>query len=85
MISTTGFPSTSTFGVIPRPGRGGAAILMRAILQARSATQRRVWVADSFAGLPLPDLKKYPQDAWLSTHYPELAVSMEQVQENFRR
>jgi len=31
--------------------RGGATILMRGILEARGDTRRRVWVADSFAGL----------------------------------
>jgi len=65
--------------------RGGAAVLMRAVLQVRGATNRRVWVADSFAGLPRPNLKQYPQDAWLAAEYPQLAVSLEQVQENFRR
>ena len=34
--------------------RGGACILMRAILQAYGDTARTVWVADSFAGLPPP-------------------------------
>lgn len=32
--------------------RGGATILMRAILQAYGDDQRKVWVVDSFAGLP---------------------------------
>jgi len=33
-------------------GRGGAAILMRGVLAAHGATDRRVWVADSFRGFP---------------------------------
>ncbi len=36
--------------------RGGATIFMRAILKVRDVTDRFVWVADSFAGLPAPDL-----------------------------
>src|ERR1700726_418990 len=34
--------------------RGGAGILMRGVLYARGITNRDVWVADSFAGLPPP-------------------------------
>lgn len=37
--------------------RGGATIFMRAILKAYSVTDRCVWVADSFAGLPPRTLK----------------------------
>ena len=43
--------------------RGGAVIFMRAILKANSVTDRTVWVADSFEGLPRPDREKYPADA----------------------
>jgi O-methyltransferase len=42
--------------------RGGAAIFMRAALEAFGDTQRRVWVADSFQGPPKPDTDKYPAD-----------------------
>jgi O-methyltransferase len=66
--------------------RGGATILMRGVLKAYAVTDRTVWVADSFAGLPQPDLVKYPQDAKMDLHtYPYLAVSLEQVQANFAR
>jgi hypothetical protein len=66
--------------------RGGVVILMRAILKAHGVTNRRVWAADSFEGLPPPDPKKYPPDAGLYLNtFKELAVSLEQVQENFRR
>src|SRR6056297_2968504 len=37
--------------------RGGACIYMAAILDAWGETARRVWVADSFAGLPRPDAR----------------------------
>ena len=66
--------------------RGGSVILMRAILKAHDVTDRTVWVADSFAGVPKPDAERYPADAgdrhW--THR-ELAVSLEQVRANFAR
>ena len=42
--------------------RGGACILMRAVLAAYGDEQRNVWVADSFAGVPPPDREKYPAD-----------------------
>jgi len=35
--------------------RGGAAIFMRALLKAYGVTDRTVWVADSFEGLPEAD------------------------------
>ena len=43
--------------------RGGATIFMRAILAVLGDTTRRVWVADSFEGLPRPNADKYPADA----------------------
>lgn len=66
--------------------RGGAAILMRAILKAYGVTNRRVWAADSFQGLPYPDAQRYPHDAGdLHHRYNVLAISLDEVQENFRR
>lgn len=66
--------------------RGGACIFMRAILKAHGVTDRNVWVADSFCGLPAPDPGKYPQDVGLDlSKIPELAISLEEVKENFRR
>src|SRR4051794_40296223 len=43
--------------------RGGATIFMRALLTAYQVNDRLVWVADSFEGLPMPDLEHYPADA----------------------
>jgi len=64
--------------------RGGACILMRAALAAYGDTQRRVWVCDSFEGLPPPDPVNYPQDAGdQHATYEQLSVSLEQVQSNF--
>ncbi len=66
--------------------RGGATILMRAILKAYDVRDRLVWVADSFEGLPAPDASRYPADEGHVLHEEkELAVSMEQVQSNFGR
>src|SRR5258708_1436999 len=66
--------------------RGGACILMRGVLRAHGVDDRRVYVADSFQGLPAPDAKKYPQDANDVHHLHRfLAVSEEQVRKNFER
>ncbi len=66
--------------------RGGACILMRSILKAYGVTNRVVWVADSFEGLPPADQDKHPYDAKLALHLAEdLAVGIEQVQANFNR
>lgn len=66
--------------------RGGVVILMRAILKAYGISDRHVWVADSFQGLPPPDVANYPPDAGSNLHeFAELVVSLEEVQENFRR
>jgi hypothetical protein len=43
--------------------RGGATTFMRAMLKARGVTNREVWVADSFEGLPEPDAEKFPIEA----------------------
>lgn len=66
--------------------RGGSCILMRAILKAYNEKTRKVWVADSFSGLPAPDVKNYPIDAALDISKVEfLAVPLEQVQSNFAK
>jgi hypothetical protein len=63
--------------------RGGACIMMRAVLNAYGVKDRRVWVADSFSGLPEPDSEKYPADTDAVFHsYPELSVSLEAVRHN---
>jgi O-methyltransferase len=66
--------------------RGGASIFMRAVLKTYREHERTVWVADSFSGLPKPNPGLYPADvgdnAWKFRY---LAVSLEEVQENFRR
>lgn len=65
--------------------RGGASILARATLRAWGDESRRVFVADSFEGLPPPSAD-FAQDAASDLHeHSELAVSLEQVRENFTR
>jgi len=65
--------------------RGGACIFMRAILKAHGVRNRRVWVADSFEGLPPPNANKYPADAGLRLHKSKaLAVSVDEVRANFK-
>lgn len=65
--------------------RGGATIFMRAALEAYGDTTRRVWVADSFQGLPQPD-PRYPADSgntlWNDSR---LAASVDEVKANFAR
>lgn len=60
---------------------------MRAVLKAYGVTDRTVWAADSFDGLPSPQNSNYPQDAGDPHHLwsDYLGVSLEQVQRNFRR
>jgi O-methyltransferase len=66
--------------------RGGSCILMRGILKALNVSDRVVFVADSFEGLPIPDPVKYPADAGDVHHtYDYLAVSEDAVRENFAR
>lgn len=66
--------------------RGGSTIFMRACLKAHGVTDRRVWVADSFEGLPKPNSELYPADLG-DEHYTvkELAISLEQVKSHFQK
>jgi O-methyltransferase len=60
--------------------RGGATILMRAILRAYGDTEKSVWVADSFEGLPST---RFGLDFGLDKG--AMAASLEEVLENFAR
>jgi glycosyltransferase involved in cell wall biosynthesis len=65
---------------------GGACILMRAALEAFGDVERRVFVADSFEGLPAPDAEAYPSDREDRHHtFAELAVSLDEVKANFAK
>ena len=69
--------------------RGGTTIFMRAALKAYAVTDRTVWAADSFQGLPQPDAEKFPLEAKAYTgpimtkSYKHFAVTLENVQKNF--
>ena len=68
--------------------RGGTALYMRAVLAAHADTERRVWLADSFAGLPVPD-DQHPHDGAMAPMIPPsnvfLGVPREEVEALFRR
>jgi len=69
--------------------RGGAVIFMRGVLKAYSVTDRLVWAADSFEGLPEPDPERFPLEAkvqsgpMIQKAYKNLAVGLEEVKRNF--
>ncbi|MCO4053305.1 MAG: macrocin O-methyltransferase [Bosea sp.] len=66
--------------------RGGACIYAKGIFQATGASERRVFVADSFCGLPKPDVAANPADAGDMHHtYGELAIPLSEVEAGFRR
>jgi len=63
--------------------RGGAVIFANEVFKSLGE-ERKIYVADSFEGLPKPNGEKYPVDAG-DKHYliPELAVSLKDVKNNF--
>lgn len=74
--------------------RGGTAILMRALLDVYDEPGREVWLADSFAGFPTPDLARYPADEMFAPFVDAsngngiaefLTVPLEDVRRNFER
>lgn len=65
--------------------RGGTCIFMQGLLMAYGATDRTVWAADSFQGVPPPS---WPQDEGFDLGpkaFPVLAVSLEEVKMLFER
>lgn len=65
--------------------RGGACILMRGILASYGDSGRKVFVADSFEGLPRPDPKYRADRRDRLYSFAELAVSEAEVRENFAK
>lgn len=64
--------------------RGGASILMRALLKEYKVSDRFVWLADSFEGVPKPNELEFPEDAGNSLYkFPILSCSLDEVKENF--
>ena len=62
--------------------RGGTTIFMRALLKIHGVTDRVVWVADSFEGMPVP---KNVQDGDDLSHLDSLSVSLDTVKSNFEK
>ena len=65
--------------------RGGACIFMRGVLVAHGITDRTIWAADSFEGVPPPT---WPEDAGFDISrdvLPVLAVPLEDVRQLFQR
>jgi O-methyltransferase len=67
--------------------RGGSTIFMRAILKAYAEPDRRVWVADSFQGLPKSDNESSAEGdrghrLWAAS---KLAIPLEEVRGNFQK
>ncbi len=71
--------------------RGGVTILMKGIVEAWAdldpyGGSRTVWVADSFDGLPAPNIESYPADAGLDlSEMALLKVDVATVKSNFAR
>jgi O-methyltransferase len=67
--------------------RGGACIFMRAVLKIAADNERRVWVADSFEGLPKASVEadQESEQASSACEWQQLAVSVDEVKANFRK
>lgn len=65
--------------------KGGCCVFMRAILAAYGVTDRCVYVADSFEGLPPPNKEAFPQDkdSTLHEYKAQLGISLERVKATF--
>jgi Macrocin-O-methyltransferase (TylF) len=68
--------------------KGGMTVFMRGILKAYDCRNRKVWVADSFEGLPKPDPESNLKDAlfwYLMGPLQQLAIPFEYVEALFKR
>jgi O-methyltransferase len=65
--------------------KGGASIYMKGCLSANGNHSKKIFLADSFRGLPAPK-DEYPADQG-DTHYQyeDLAISLEDVRKNFHK
>jgi O-methyltransferase/8-demethyl-8-(2,3-dimethoxy-alpha-L-rhamnosyl)tetracenomycin-C 4'-O-methyltransferase len=64
--------------------RGGAAMMMRAVLKAHGVAERRVIAADSFAGFPVPAVESVDATFQHAAN-PFFAVPLEEVKAGFQR
>ncbi|HWG73081.1 MAG TPA: TylF/MycF/NovP-related O-methyltransferase [Acidimicrobiales bacterium] len=66
--------------------RGGSSIFMRGVLAVHNENDRHSWLADSFMGVPAPDVANYPADEGMLLHtFRQLAVPKDEVRRNFER
>ena len=69
--------------------RGGSVIYMRALLEILNIKNKKIWVADSFEGLPVPDENKNPLEAKtnfaIKRLYDNFEAGIEEVKNNFER
>lgn len=66
--------------------RGGATIFMRAVLKTYNITDRIVWAADSFKGLPKPSNNTYKEDIADHLHtFDQLKIPLSEVKKNFSK
>jgi O-methyltransferase len=65
--------------------RGGACIFMRAALSVYGDQTRKIWVADSFEGLPKPDGRYQQDEGQVFWTFRALAIPHDQVKANFSR
>jgi len=64
--------------------RGGASAMVRGVLKFRGVTDRKVYLADSFEGLPPPNDQDFPADKGSRYHTRgRLAVGVEAVEKTF--
>ena len=64
--------------------RGGACIFMKAILRAYNIKNRKIWVADSFEGLPKTNTKNPKEEKIYFDSINFLKVPLEEVKNNFK-
>lgn len=66
--------------------RGGSVIFMKGMLKVYGDNIRKVFVADSFKGVPPPDADNYPIDISSKLHLQNvLKISVDEVKSNFNK
>ncbi len=65
--------------------KGGATLFMRGFLAAHGMDDRKVWVADSFDGLPKASLAQDKGLDFSKSQYPYLAIGIDAVKDLFAR
>lgn len=63
--------------------RGGGSIFMKGVLASLGDTQRKVWLADSFEGLPVPSEAVDLELDLSKEFYPHLAIGRAEVERAF--